>query len=301
MKRKSLYIIAQCALVLAGCQKNIGPAEGLPIHFAISAENVTKGELINTDGSDKALADKGVTSFAASAYNGSSPLFSDQTVTYASGKWSTASTYYWPQSTVLTFLAYANLPEGQAATIAATGVSTVHTVPAEASAQKDILLGRYQGNGGNTGTARIHFEHPLTAVRFLRGDIDESLVIKSISIKGVAASGTATMDASGAISWSEVSGYTHTVSQTKDSGLSEDGTTKTIGEPFIIIPQNLLVNGVTVTVKFKDDTEVSATIASGEWKAGRTNTYSLSYVDMSLYVNSIDVQDFSNSNIKVNW
>ena len=269
---------AAAIFVLAGCQKCIVPEEGLPIRFAIGAENVTKGELINTDGSDKALADKGVTSFKASAYNGSSPMFSDQTVTYASGKWSTASTYYWPQSTVLTFLAYTNLPEGQTATIAATGVSTVHTVPAEASAQKDILLGHYKGNGGNTGTAAIRFEHPMTAVRFLRGYISESIGIRSISIKGVTASGTATMDSDGTVSWSDLGAYTHTVSQTKADGLSVDGTTNLIGEPFIIIPQNVAVNDVKVNVTFTDGTAVEASIASGEWQAGKTNTYTLDYL-----------------------
>ena len=276
MKRKTPYIFAMCALALAGCQERIVPEEGLPIRFAISsAENVTKGELINTDGSDKALADKGVKSFKASAYNGSNALFSNQDVTYASGKWSTANTYYWPQATSLTFLAYANLPEGQTATIATTGVSKAHTVPSEASAQKDILFGHYQGNGCGTGTAEIHFEHPLTAVRFLRGDIDASLVIKSISIKGVAASGTATMDSNGTVSWSDLGAYTHTVSQTKADGLGEDGTTKLIGEPFIIIPQDLAVNKVRVNVTFTDGTMFEASISSGEWQAGKTNTYTL--------------------------
>ena len=267
-----------CLLALAGCQKSIGLEEGLPIRFALSAENGTKGELINTDGSDKALADKDVTSFKASAYNGSSPLFSNEAVNYSAGRWLTATTYYWPQNTVLTFLAYTNLPEGQTATIAATGVSTVHTVPAEASAQKDILLGHYKGNGGGTGTAAIRFEHPMTAVRFLRGYISESIGIRSISIKGVTASGTATMDPDGTVSWSALGAYTHTVSQTKAGGLSVDGTTKLIGEPFIIIPQNVAVNDVKVNVTFTDGTAVEAPIASGDWLAGKTNTYTLDYL-----------------------
>ena len=288
MKRQSLFITALCVLALAGCQKNGLENQDLSdgaVKYAVVMDDgsQTKGTQVNTSGSNKDLSEFAAAignKFTAKAYqgSGSTALFSQEvrwTPGTPSGSWVASPVEYWPQATDLTFFAYANLPEDQSATIESTGVTTVHTVPEEASAQKDILLGHYKGNGGNTGTAQIHFEHPMTAVRFLRGDIDAGLVIKSISISGVASSGTATMDVSGAITWSGVSGYTHTVSQTKADGLGEDGTTKLIGEPFIIIPQNVAVNTVKVNVTFTDGTAVEATIASGEWLAGKTNTYML--------------------------
>lgn len=276
-----------CVLALAGCRKegleNQGLGDGTVRYAVVMDDDTqTKGTLVNTDGSDKALsefADAIGKKFAVRAFegSGSTPIIT-QDVEWKTDKWVGNPVAYWPQATSLTFLAYANMPASTIATadFSASDITLNYlAVPEDATAQKDILLGHYQGNGGSTGTAQIHFEHPLTAVRFLRGDIDASLVIKSISISGVASSGTATMDVSGAITWSGVSGYTHTVSQTKADGLGEDGTTKLIGEPFIIIPQNVAVNTVKVNVTFTDGTAVEATIASGEWLAGKTNTYML--------------------------
>ena len=289
MKRQTVYISALAAILLAaGCQKNGLENQNLndgTVRYAVVMDDYTqtKGMLVNTDGSDKALSEFATAignKFAARAFegSGSTPIIT-QDVEWKTDKWVGTPVAYWPQATSLTFLASANLPESEdvaKVSYASTGVTLDYkAVPEAASAQKDILLGHYKGNGGNTGTAQIHFEHPMTAVRFLRGDIDAGLVIKSISISGVASSGTATMDVSGAITWSGVSGYTHTVSQTKADGLGEDGTTKLIGEPFIIIPQNLSINGVKVNVSFTDGTEVEATISSGEWQMGKTNTYTL--------------------------
>ena len=242
----------------------------------------TKGTLVNTTGDDYRLLSEFsdiVGSFAAKAYDdaGTEKLF--QTVTWSGSVWEASPTAYWPQDTKLNFLTYANLPSGQTASIASTGVSTSHTVPAAAYAQTDILFGHYSGNGGSTGTAEIRFEHPMTAVRFIRGEVDDGAIIKSISLAGVAKSGTTTMNPDGEISWSDVSTCDYSVSQEGDAttGLPVDVTSGLIGEPFIMIPQKLAGHNVDVTVTFTDGTTVAATLTSGEWKAGYTNTYTLKY------------------------
>ena len=249
--------------------------------------SLTKGTLVNNTGEDKTLETFAsiVGSFVTKAYNGSSTEIASQTVTWdeSSNTWVGSPVAYWPQGESLNFLAYANLPSGQEASIASTGVSTSHTVPASVDAQTDILFGHYSGSGNITGTAEIRFEHPLTAVRFLRGQMDKKLVIKSISIDGVASSGTATMDSDGEISWSDVGTYDYSVSQEGDAStgleLSDlDGyTAKLIGEPFIIIPQKLADHNVDVTVTFTDGTKAAATLTSDEWKPGHINTYTLIY------------------------
>ena len=249
-----------------------------------NSSTLTKGTQVNTTGDDnktlETFADI-VSTFHAKAYDSNGTEKVSQTVTWSSSSsaWVGTPTAYWPQATVLNFLAYANLPGSQTATIALTGVSTSHTVPATASEQTDILFGHYQGNGGNTGTAEIRFDHPLTAVRFKYGTMDGNPVIRSISLSGVAESGTATKVPDGTITWSGVDTYDYTVSQSDDSGLSVDATTSVIGEPFLIIPQKLTDNSVTVTVTFTDGTVVEVTLTSGEWKAGFTNTYILGYQD----------------------
>ena len=241
---------------------------------------LTKGTLVNTTGSDKELQTYGIEEFPASAYNGTTPIFENKAIKYTAGtpgKWSTVDTYYWPQRTSLTFFAYANLPGEQTATINNTGVSTSHTVPATAAEQTDVLFGYYNGNGGNTGTAEIHFEHPLTAVCFKYGTIEGNPDIKSIELTGVAQAGTAGMSSNGTISWTGITSYGHAVSLSSETKLSVDETTKLIGEPFIIIPQQLAENNVKVKVTFIDGTAVEAVINSGVWQAGKTNTYTLKY------------------------
>lgn len=205
--------------------------------------------------------------------------------------------YIWKKNEVKTFYAYANLPAGEAATVAsadATGQTLEYTVPATASAQTDILLGYYYGQGKTgspaeqTGTAGIVFQHPLTAVRFIYGTITDNPDIRSIRLDGVAQRGTATMSPvedhpeSATIEWSGVDAYTHTVSQTKESGLPvASSVPKLIGEPFLLIPQDVAANHVTVTVTFTNSTSVSATIPaaspSGKWDAGKTNTYTINF------------------------
>lgn len=310
LKFRTLMTVLAASLGLAGCQKSIGLEEGLPIRFALSAENGTKGELINTDGSDKALADKGVTSFAAAAYNGESPVFTTpdldpanvETVSYTSGSWTMSNTYYWPQKTDLTFFTYANLPtSGSSVAITSTGQTLTHEMLSAVADQKDILLGYYTGNGSGIGTAEIRFRHPLTAVIFRKGDIGDE-VITDITLSGLGASGTVTMDADGKIgAWQAVDDYTATSSQSKEGGLDVNATTNVIGEPFILIPQDLAENGVTIIVECESGLTIETTIESGEWKAQRTNRYTLKIKDKSLTVSSITVEELVNESVKVNW
>lgn len=241
------------------------------------ASDGTKGTLVNTTGSDDELSAYAATvgSFIVKAYNGGTENVSQTVVTWSGSEWEAAEEAIWPKGTSLDFLAYANLPGSQTATITKDGVSTVHTVPASAANQKDILFGHYQGNGGSTHTAEIRFEHPLTAVRFKYGEMDGNPTVKSIRLDGVAQTGTAAMAADGTISWSGIGTRNYSVSQSSATGLSVNSTTHLIGEPFIIIPQNLAAHSVKVTITFTDETEVFATLNSGEWEAGYTNTYTL--------------------------
>ena len=269
-------------------------------------ESSTKGALINTTGNNnKALAEFAAlidNEFAAKAYNGTTEQLS-QTVTWPEGgsAWVATPVAYWPQSTELTFLACANIPAEDVG-FASTGLSMAYTVPETAGAQKDILLGHYQGKGGNTGTAQIRFEHPLTAVRFLYGEIDGNPSVKSISLEGVAASGTATMAPDGEIGWTSVSDYDHSVSQTNASGLPlttlPGYSAKLIGEPFIIIPQDLESQNVTVSVVFTDNTTVEAVLDAGNWVEGYTNTYTLSATGIELVIDD-EVAENVKSNLTI--
>lgn len=206
--------------------------------------------------------------------------------------------YIWESGETKTFYAYANLPES-GATMAllskGAGQTMTYTVPAVASAQTDIMMGFYNGTGGGTGTAGIEFKHPFTAVRFMQGKMEDVEGIRSITISGLAKSGSVTMDADGVISNWTITGDDYSATATLSDGenlLEVDETTKLIGMDsegnyngaFLLIPQDLSAHKVTVTavlITGGGDITVSGDITSGTWQAGKTNTYTLGYMKVT--------------------
>lgn len=250
-------------------------------------ESGTRGVLYNSETDLRGLQ------FTANAYKADeSALFEGITVRYADGKWSPATEKYWPKGQNLSFFANANMPEASVATLhtdKSGHVLTYIAIPSSASEQKDILLGCYKGNGeagGAKNQASIHFDHPMTAVKFKFGKIGsfkkETDIIKSISISNVYSSGTCTAiyDASGepSFAWTDRSGST-TVSMNNPSGLPI-GTSGIIGEPFLLIPQNIVSQHVTITMVLTLDgveTTVVGSVDTGDWQNGKTTVYSLSF------------------------
>ena len=260
------------------------PLTGIESDWTVSLpEAASKGQLINNrDYSGMPIAlSTALSPFYVSAYNGSDDFFTKatnntETVSWTGTVWSMPHTYYWRKDTELTFLAWTNLPEGSSVSSASSGLTLTHSVPATANAQKDILLGYYSGTG-TEGTADISFGHPMTAVIFKKGTIAGDPGIKSIKLSGVAKSGTATMSAwNGAFSWSSLT-YGGEVSQSGNP--LAKAADNTLGEPFILIPQDLSSKNVTVTVTFSDDNTASAVLDGGSWQAGKTNTYILGFVN----------------------
>ena len=263
---------------------------GNTIKYKVSLADIsTKGELVNDNDngnfSDIELAET-LSPFYVAAFNGGNPVFKTseqnpagvETVSYADEDWTMTNVYFWPQKTSLKFFAYGNLPEsGSSVTIAPDGQAQTLThalVPAVAD-QKDILLGYYNGYGSGSGIAEIRFKHPLTAVYFKVGNLGTEKV-KSITLSGLGKNGNVVMGVDGTIgAWAGVTDYTGTSTQSEEEGLSVNGTTQVIGDPFILIPQDLTTNKVKLVVEFLSGLTLETTIESGKWQAGKTNIYTL--------------------------
>lgn len=304
MKYNGIVIltVAVATLALCGCQRDsLIPADSA-IRYEVSiADIATKGGLVNNNDNNNysdILLEDALSTFKVAAYHGTSPVFTTsslnpanvETVSFASGSWTMPNTYYWPQNTVLKFFAYGNLPaSGSSVAVTSSGQTLTHEMVSAVADQTDILLGYYQGRGVNGSTAKIRFQHPLTAVFFKKGDIGDE-VVTSITLSGLAELGTVTMDADGIIgSWS-VDAYTATSLQNDSSGLAVNSSTNEIGEPFILIPQNLATNGVTLTVECLSGLTLEAIIGSGQWKAQKTNHYTLNYGASTNY--TLTVSDY---------
>ena len=209
--------------------------------------------------------------------------------------------YIWKKTEEKTFYAYANLPSSGASVAlldANAGQKLSHTVSSSVSDHKDILMGYYSGDGSTgdpavkSGTASIHFYHPLTAIIFKVGTIEGVKSIDNISISGVFSSGDATMNETTvgnaeadpdnrkveeAFIWNGCEG-SQTISQSISSGAPETG--KELGEAFILIPQTFDSESsarIAVTLTLDDGSSLTlySPLSSTEWLAGHVYRYSI--------------------------
>ena len=256
-----------------------------------ASESSTKGALINTGSSAAGLEAYSsiVGSFNVSAWTGSVQFLNDGTVRYSDGVWQLQddTRYMWKYDETKTFVAYANLPSGASVgNISSTGQTlTVSSLPASAANQKDILLGYFTGQGNNTkGVAQIAFCHPLTAVVFNTGI--QGATLNSVSIKGVYSGGTYSHTGGAAVSDAQWSGRTGSIT-----------VSGTASEPFLLIPQSLSAQPVTVTANITANGRtynMTTTLNSGAWQPGYVTTYSIDYNSIS--VANVQILGSSNTN-----
>ena len=335
MRTTRIYTPIYIALLFAaiGCDKNYDqPATGQNdiVMFAASLAGTangadsgntpqTKGVMLNTGTTDISLQSE-ITEFKVAAYDGTTRFIPAtnatngyETVTYSNSnsKWATGTTYFWPGSVNKTFYAYANMPNdlntdgGPSISCTSTGqVLTGFSINTDYTAQQDILMGYYSGNGKGASaverTAAIKFYHPLTAVRFKMGTAT-GVTINSLTISNIYSSGTLTQ-AENSFVWSNFGDATSiTMSNTP---LFVDGTSKLISNieggdnTFILIPQNLATKNVTVEITAnttEGNKTFTGTLSTGAWEAGTVYTYELRiYDEFKLQV--VNVDDWKNNN-----
>ena len=294
----NVVLIALSLIFCVGCDKDykLVKSDDNRVSFDVRVSGVaeqaqTKGTLIDDNSSSS------ITSFKLISWKGSDLFYpatagTSAEIEYKDSKWqpSSGNSPEWPASEDVTFFTAANLPSSGASwtSVSSSSASLTYTVPQNASAQNDILLGGYKGQGetvNNTnGVAEIHFCHPLTALVLKKGEFADvtSITFKSISIQGVYSSGTVTQSFNAqkevSFSWNTSESTTQTVTLVSASGLTV-GTDDVIGEPFLLIPQDLSSASITITVEAQingtTDVTYGKTLNSGEWQAGKINTYTL--------------------------
>lgn len=249
----------------------------------------TKGYLHNLTGADANLHDY-INSFKVSSWNTvttDSFIEADTEVSYSDDKWSTAESYQMSGDDSFIFYAYANSGSPDYFDLSSTINSQVlqYTVPSSPADQYDILLGDYEGNtkpegqSMPTGKVPVKFAHPLTSVVFKLGSIEKVDYVKSITITGVYSSGTVTHTSGRSFDWGTTRTGTTSTSQSDNAGLSVDSDTGYIGDPFVLIPQNLSDNPVKFTIEVyttegKDMTLVASRNIE-DWQAGKCNVYTI--------------------------
>lgn len=185
----------------------------------------------------------------------------------------------WDNRDSKSFFAYANMDNSGFTEMECSShkcQTMTYTVPAIAANQKDVLLGDYSGitspdaNGNEenpSGVVPLTFRHPLSAVTFVKGNIEGVEEITKVEIVGVYSRAVLTHRVEGVFEWNTTESDTRTVS------------TESLSENFLLIPQNLETAPckVKVYVKYSDDaTDIMiGYLNKGSWEAGKHYVYTL--------------------------
>lgn len=226
-------------------------------------------------------------------------FYMDENATNNGSVWNTEQTYYWPGAEH-SFQFYAWAPTvANGLTTPSTPQSTVltYTVPAEATAQKDIVVATTDEiQGDNNKAVPLTFKHICTAVRFAVGSQMQPGSIKSVTLKDVKNAGTYDMAAGTWLLGEATTDFSQDLNKTT-TGNETDGDEITSADgTFMMLPQ-ILPDGAIVEVKFfnanNEERTLTASIGNTVWTMGTTVTYKLSITpEYELeFVSQPEVQD----------
>ena len=207
-------------------------------------------------------------------------IFFNEDVSKTGSNWTTDQTYYWPGADYeLQFYAWAPQDVFTSTPDSPENLTFAYTVPADATAQQDLVVANENCAGNYNQAVSLSFNHICTAVKFVVGEQMQKGIIKSVALKGVQNTGTYDMKNG----WTNISGtadFTQELNK-ETTGNEGNGAEITSAEgTFMMLPQTL-PNGASVEVVFQDgatgsERTLSATIGETEWPMGKTVTYKLS-------------------------
>ena len=217
---------------------------------------------------------------------------------------STGEEYMWPGDGELTFVAVTNAPDSGFVPNYTAGSdsepmleSFTYTVPADATAQNDIVLAKATYDGSRGESAPLKFEHIMSAVQFKVGTKMAQGKIKSITLNNIYKTGTYDIATGVWTPQADSKGsYSVTFSNAQSDGSFEPnvgaGTVINDGTAtFMLLPQQL-ADDVQLVVTFIYDnatdkevtlsTYISKNSGAGEgtsnyiWGKGKTTCYAIS-------------------------
>ena len=204
--------------------------------------------------------------------------------------------YYWPGSGNVTFVAVANAPtSGFVANKNGAGTaveSFTYTVPADPTAQPDVMLAKSTVPGNTNSSVPLKFDHIMSAVNVKIGSVVKG-EIRSITFKNVYTTGTYLVDQGvWVVDKTKVGDFTVKMEGGKfvSTGNEASGTSvNTDDAVFMMIPQNPGDNAEMV-IEFYDDSTghlysdaagaykpaLRGSIAGDNWDKRKTTNYMLS-------------------------
>lgn len=266
---------------------------GVYVEDGIHSANADKAE---TRGAKLEAIGNSFTVWASLANGNTSTLFFDaKGVVFENDGTSYKSNpaYFWPGAGTLNFTAVANAPEsGFVPNLNTAGTaleSFTYTVPADATAQEDIVVATASVGGANNKTVPLNFKHIMSAVNFKVGTIAHGK-IKSITLKGVYNTGIYNIDNE---QWAIMKKDAANNELRSDYSVPLAGgqfnvDANTASDTFIndqdngillMVPQ-IVGEGATVEIVFaapnSNDRTLTASIAGDSWGTNKTTNYTIS-------------------------
>lgn len=216
-------------------------------------------------------------------------FFKEKVTRQAGGAWSTETIYYWPttEGSQLAFLGVSpsdiSVNPAYGATLTATsesGYSLTYTAPSGAENQPDLMLavaGKQNGHNQPDYKVPMQFRHILSQVRFEVGTEMQNGTINSITLDGIASSGTYD-GAAGA--WTLAAGATASYTIDVDAAMSTSTASGTginrVEQTLMMLPQTLTADSK-LTITFTKDGATEPTVLtanlSGAWTLGGSTVY----------------------------
>ncbi|HBB06830.1 MAG TPA: hypothetical protein DCZ73_03630, partial [Bacteroides sp.] len=162
--------------------------------------------------------------------------------------------------------------------VSKSGIPTLTcAIPSDVAGQQDLLVAASGAvSGGNNEAIGLTFRHALTAVKFVCGNDMKAGTVKSVTLKGVYATGTYNLETA---AWSDVR-TPKNFSQTLDAATegTEGSALTSAAQTFMMLPQTL-PDTAKIEIVFDDgQAEHTLTGAIGKqvWPMGKTVTYKIS-------------------------
>lgn len=291
--KKVLLAIAAVATITS-CSQNEefeNPGQKAEINFGTVVSKTTRAAVTK-------IAELKKSGFTVYAYNTGNevigaaldnPIMNGVAVTYPEGgdAWTFSGTYYWPLNDYVQFFAYAT-------DAAVTDYTTVngyptfkYTIDSDVAKQKDFVVAKVTDQKKKESALTLPFSHALTQVNFsVIGADDKNYKISSISIQGVAESGSYSFKDGWVATANETSGsYTYPIAE--DASVASSATAVKLDQingALMLMPQAMtatakivisysVYDGATEISK-SENTEISLD-KTAAWEAGKKVRYTL--------------------------
>ena len=308
--KKSLFAMGMLAMAVASCTNeevvDIPSSKGISFNNPYVGTSVRAATATETTVEKLKEADAGF--YVYGGYQTLTDVFENTHVTFSGGTWGYEPMSYWKDDEVYKFVAYApamgvtptfswgTSTDANDAVLTFTNV----TVDGTAANKKDFVIGKSEVKKPTaekpiTDGVSIQMKHALSMIKvtLTNGFRDGvKLTISEFAINGIKTTGTFTQNATvvdKAGAWSSL-GAAEVTSTFTDNGFTLSTNGQTYANEFIVIPQGVVADAITVTFKGTLVDEKDAPIAvpggEGDNKNMKSFTIKIPKLDSGWVINS---------------